>query len=136
METASSVGEQLRSCWPSTGLAPLRQLIPAIGIASSNGTVNWLVHASVRAVGGRKAYLSFDIDCLDPAFAPGTGTPVCGGPTSQRAERILCALTALDIVGADIVEVSPPYDHAEITALAAATVGLNILGLWAHAKGG
>ena len=89
--------------------------------------------ASVTA--GRPVYLTFDIDCLDPAFAPGTGTPVCGGPTSHRAERILSSLTALDIVGADIVEVSPPYDHAEITALAAATMALNILCLWAHAKG-
>ncbi len=89
-----------------------------------------------QVTAGRPVYLTFDIDCLDPAFAPGTGTPVCGGPTSHRAERILAGLTALDIVGADIVEVSPPYDHAEITALAAATVGVNILGLWAHAKGG
>ena len=89
--------------------------------------------ASVTA--GRPVYLTFDIDCLDPAFAPGTGTPVCGGPTSHRAERILSSLTALDIVGADIVEVSPPYDHAEITALAAATMALNILCLWAHTKG-
>jgi agmatinase len=89
-----------------------------------------------QATAGRPVYLTFDIDCLDPAFAPGTGTPVCGGPTSQRAERILTGLTALNIVGADIVEVSPPYDHAEITALAAATVGVNLLGLWAHAKGG
>lgn len=89
-----------------------------------------------QVTAGRPVYLTFDIDCLDPAFAPGTGTPVCGGPTSQRAERILTALTRLNIVGADIVEVAPPYDHAEITALAAATVGVNILGIWAHAKGG
>jgi agmatinase len=95
------------------------------------------IAARIEAVtSGRPVYLSFDIDCLDPAFAPGTGTPVCGGPTTQRAERILCALTSLNIVGADIVEVAPPYDHAEITALAAATLGLNIIGLWAHAKGG
>lgn len=83
---------------------------------------------------GRPVYLTFDIDCLDPAFAPGTGTPVCGGPSSQRAERILTGLTALNIVGADVVEVSPPYDVSEITALAGATVAMNILGLWAHRK--
>jgi len=93
--------------------------------------------ARIEAVtAGRPVYLTFDIDCLDPAFAPGTGTPVCGGPTSQRAERILTALTGLHIVGADVVEVSPPYDHAEITALAGATVAMNLLCLWAHAKGG
>lgn len=93
--------------------------------------------ARIEAVtAGRPVYLSFDIDCLDPAYAPGTGTPVCGGPSSQRAERILSALTGLNIIGADVVEVSPPYDHAEVTALAGATMAMNILGLWAHAKRG
>lgn len=80
---------------------------------------------------GRPVYLTFDIDCLDPSAAPGTGTPVCGGPSFQRAERILAGLTGLDIVGADVVEVSPPYDVADITALAGATVALNVLCLWA-----
>lgn len=84
---------------------------------------------------GRPVYLTFDIDCLDPSVAPGTGTPVCGGPSFQRAERILTGLTGLDIVGADVVEVSPPYDHADITALAGATVAMNIIGLWAHRAG-
>ena len=83
---------------------------------------------------GKPVYLTFDIDCLDPSAAPGTGTPVCGGPSFQRAERILTGLTGLNIVGADIVEVSPPYDHGDITALAGATIGLNILCLWAEAK--
>lgn len=91
--------------------------------------------ARIEAVtAGRPVYLTFDIDCLDPAYAPGTGTPVAGGPSSQRAERILAGLTALDIVGADVVEVSPPFDHAEITALAGATMAMNILCLWAHRK--
>lgn len=83
---------------------------------------------------GRPVYLTFDIDCLDPAFAPGTGTPVTGGPTSRRAEQILTGLTGLNIVGADVVEVSPPYDHADITALAGATMAMNVICLWAHAK--
>jgi len=92
--------------------------------------------AKIEAVtAGRPVYLTFDIDCLDPSAAPGTGTPVCGGPGFQRVERVLTGLVGLNIVGADIVEVSPPYDHADITALAGATVGLNVLGLWAHAKG-
>ena len=64
-------------------------------------------------------YLSFDIDCLDPAYAPGTGTPVVGGLTTYETQRILRALKIDQLVGADIVEVSPPYDTSEITALAA-----------------
>ena len=75
-------------------------------------------------VTGKPCYVSFDVDCLDPAFAPGTGTPVAGGLTSAQALEILYALEAmsLNVVGADVVEVSPPYDQAEITAIAAAHV--------------
>jgi agmatinase len=75
-----------------------------------------------RIVGGGPAYLTFDIDCLDPAFAPGTGTPVAGGLSSAQALAILRRLAGLDFVGMDLVEVSPPYDHAGITALAGATI--------------
>jgi len=64
-------------------------------------------------------YISFDIDCLDPAFAPGTGTPVVGGLTTYETQRILRSFEIKNLVAADIVEVSPPYDHAEITCLAA-----------------
>ena len=73
-------------------------------------------------VGDRVAYLSFDIDCLDPAFAPGTGTPVAGGLASAEALSMLRRLGAVNFVGMDLVEVSPPYDHAGITALAGATI--------------
>lgn len=83
---------------------------------------------------GRKAYITFDIDCLDPAFAPGTGTPVAGGPSSAKMLSVLRQLGQLDIVGADIVEVSPPYDHADITAIAGATVAQHYLGLVAERK--
>lgn len=75
-----------------------------------------------RIVGDHKAYLTFDIDCLDPAFAPGTGTPVCGGLSTAQARGILCDLRGVDFVAMDLVEVSPPYDHAEVTSLAAATL--------------
>ena len=75
-----------------------------------------------RRVGDAKAYLSFDIDALDPAFAPGTGTPVCGGLSTREALGMLRRVLDLDFVGMDVVEVSPPYDHAEVTALAAATL--------------
>ena len=80
------------------------------------------------------AYITFDIDALDPAFAPGTGTPVCGGLSSREAMACLRALGALDLRGFDVVEVSPPYDHAGITALAAATLAQIYLGLLAERK--
>ena len=81
------------------------------------------IAARVRAhVGQGPVYLSFDIDALDPAFAPGTGTPVAGGLTSAQALGALWALRDLDWRGMDVVETSPPYDHAEITAVAAASV--------------
>ena len=80
-------------------------------------------------VGNAPAYLSFDIDALDPAFAPGTGTPEIGGLASWQMQAILRRLGGIDFVGMDIVEVSPPYDHAEITALAAATIVWEYLAL-------
>lgn len=82
-------------------------------------------------VGGAKAYLTFDIDALDPAYAPGTGTPVSGGLTMAQALMILRHIKNIDVVGSDVVEVSPPYDHANITAIAASTVAVYMLGnLW------
>lgn len=75
-----------------------------------------------QRLGPGPCYLTFDIDCLDPAFAPGTGTPVAGGLTSREALSVLGRLGELDWRGMDVVEVSPPYDHADITAVAAATV--------------
>jgi agmatinase len=83
---------------------------------------------------GAPAYLTFDIDCLDPAFAPGTGTPVAGGPSSAKILSVLQRLHQLDIRGADIVEVAPAYDHADITAIAGATVAMYMLGLNAERR--
>ena len=77
------------------------------------------------------AYLSVDIDCLDPAFAPGTGTPVAGGLSSAQLLMILRGLGRVDWRGMDVVEVAPPYDVAEIMALAAATVAWQYLSLTA-----
>ncbi len=68
--------------------------------------------------GSAPTYLTFDIDCLDPAYAPGTGTPVAGGPSSAKILSVLRKLGPLDIRGSDIVEVAPAYDHADITAIA------------------
>lgn len=90
------------------------------------------IAAQVRAVVGEgPAYLSFDIDGLDPAYAPGTGTPEIGGLATWQAQGILRRLGAIDFRGADVVEVAPAYDVGEITALAAATIGWEYLALLA-----
>jgi agmatinase len=78
-------------------------------------------------VGDRPVYLSVDIDVLDPAFAPGTGTPEAGGLTSRELLAILRGFADLDLVGADVVEVAPAYDHAEVTGIAASHVVYEIL---------
>lgn len=91
-----------------------------------------IADAILGHVGDGPCYLTFDIDCLDPAFAPGTGTPVAGGPSSARILSVLRKLGGLDIRGSDIVEVAPAYDHADITAIAGATVAMYMLGLRAE----
>ena len=78
-------------------------------------------------VGKRNVYLTFDIDCLDPAYAPGTGTPVAGGLSSAQALAILRKFVGLNIIGLDVVEVAPAYDHSEITALSAAQIAAEML---------
>ena len=88
--------------------------------------------AAIRErVGTSKCYVSFDIDFLDPSFAPGTGTPVVGGFSTHDALRLVRGLAGLDIVGMDVVEVSPPYDHSELTALAAASIAQELLAAFA-----
>ena len=86
-------------------------------------------------VGSSKAYLTFDIDCLDPSAAPGTGTPIPGGLTYHQAASIIRKLTKINFVGMDMVEVSPPYDHAEITSGAAAGLIMEYLCLKAYQRG-
>ncbi|MCP3689758.1 MAG: agmatinase [Gammaproteobacteria bacterium] len=80
-------------------------------------------------VGDNPLYLSIDIDVLDPAHAPGTGTPEIAGISSREMVNIIRGLQGLNLVAADIVEVAPAYDHAEITALAAATIGFEMINL-------
>jgi agmatinase len=87
-------------------------------------------------VGDRPVYVSIDIDVLDPAHAPGTGTPEPGGLTTRELQLILRGLDSLSIVGADVVEVAPAYDHAELTTIAAANVVYELLGLFALGKEG
>lgn len=94
---------------------------------ANNQSVDEIVATIRETVGDTPIYLSFDIDCLDPAFAPGTGTPVSGGLTSDKALQIVRALSGLNIVAMDLMEVAPAYDHAEITALAGATIALEML---------
>lgn len=77
-------------------------------------------------------YISYDIDCLDPAFAPGTGTPVPGGLTTYEVQKIMRAFKISNLVGADIVEVSPPYDSSDITALAAVDAMFELMCLMAN----
>src|SRR5215472_300256 len=97
--------------------------------------VNQAIDRVRERVGDRPVYLSVDIDVLDPAHAPGTGTPEPGGLTTRELQLILRGLTGLRLAGADVVEVAPAYDHAELTALAAANVAYEFLGLFARQAG-
>ncbi len=100
----------------------------------NDSSVEHIIHQIKHIVGDMPAYLTFDIDCLDPSYAPGTGTPVCGGLTSDRALKILRGLTDINIVGMDVVEVAPSYDQSDITALAGATIALEMLYVQAAQK--
>lgn len=93
-------------------------------------TVQALTDRIREILGDRKTYLTFDIDCVDPAYAPGTGTPVCGGLSAIQALQTLRGLRGLNLVGMDLVEVSPPYDHADITALLGATLAYEMICLY------
>ena len=99
-----------------------------------------VIEEARRVVGDRPTYLSFDIDSLDPAYAPGTGTPEIGGFTSLEAQLLLRGLRGLDFIGGDVVEVSPPFDPSGLTALTGASMMFEILCLLAEAfaarKGG
>ena len=78
-----------------------------------------------------QVYLTFDIDCLDPSYAPGTGTPVSGGLTSYQAMSILRGLRGINLIGMDVVEVAPAYDVGEITALAASHIAMEMICIYA-----
>ncbi len=93
--------------------------------------IDAVVNAARKCLGDRPVYVSFDIDCLDPSFAPGTGTPVCGGLTTHQAMSILRGLKGVNVIGMDVVEVAPTYDVGEITALAASHLAMEMLYLYA-----
>ncbi len=88
----------------------------------------------LEIVDGAVAYVSFDIDALDPGFAPGTGTPVWGGLASWQAAALLRGLAGLRVAGGDVVEVSPPFDPSGATAIAGAHVALELICLWCWAR--
>ena len=93
--------------------------------------------ARIKAVvGARPTYITFDIDGLDPAFAPGTGTPVWGGLASWQAAAILRGLAGINLVGGDVVEVSPPYDTTGATAIAGAHVAMELIALYGWTRRG
>ena len=115
-----------RSVWEWT----LAQGVTVIDAEAVHGSAPAAIAERARQViGGAPAYLSFDIDALDPSQAPGTGTPEVGGLFTWQAMAIIRRLDGLPLVGMDVVEVSPPYDSAEITALAAASLVWNYLSL-------
>lgn len=91
--------------------------------------VDGVIERVLERVGEHPVYVSIDIDVLDPAFAPGTGTPEIGGMTSRELVAVLRAMRGLNIVGADVVEVAPAYDHAEVTAVAGANVAYELVTL-------
>lgn len=92
------------------------------------------IERMLARLGDRPVYLSVDIDVLDPAHAPGTGTPEAGGMTSRELLAMLRALSAVNLVGADIVEVAPAYDHAQLTAVAASHVAYEIISAMSPTK--
>jgi agmatinase len=94
--------------------------------------IDAVIEETRKHLGDNPVYLSFDIDCLDPSYAPGTGTPVCGGLTSHQAASIIRGLAGINLVGMDIVEVAPAYDVGEITALAGATMAWEMINLYAN----
>ena len=93
-----------------------------------------MIQEAREIVGDDRTYLSFDIDGIDPAFAPGTGTPEIGGIMPIEAQRLIRGFRGLNIVGADLVEVSPPFDPSGNTALIAATLMYEMLCIIADAK--
>ena len=108
------------------------QVIPATDVEQLG--VPGMVERIAQRVGDRPVYVSIDIDVLDPAHAPGTGTPEAGGLTSRELLAALRSFARLNLVGADIVEVAPAYDHAQITGIAAAHVGYELLSALAARK--
>jgi len=123
VDTEHSLQIGIRTAYPSQG-HPFEVLDAAWVNDQGPAAVLNRVH---QKAAGKPVYVSFDIDGLDPCFAPGTGTPVCGGLTIDCAMKLVRGLVGLNLVGMDVVEVAPNYDHGEVTSLAAATLALDYL---------
>jgi guanidinopropionase len=95
-----------------------------------------VIEEARKVVGDGPTYISFDVDGLDPVYAPGTGTPEIGGITTLEAQSLLRGLRGLELIGGDVVEVAPPYDQTGNTALVGATIMFEILCLVADAQFG
>ena len=96
--------------------------------------IDWAIAKTREIIGDNPTYITFDMDFLDPAYAPATGTPCCGGFSSSTALAAIRQLDSINLVAMDLVELCPPYDHGEITALAAATIASHLLCLFANSK--
>ena len=96
--------------------------------------VDKVIEETRRVIGDGPTYVSFDVDGLDPVYAPGTGTPEVGGYTTHDAQRMLRGLRGCNLIGGDVVEVSPPFDPSGNTALVGATLMFEILCLLAEAR--
>jgi agmatinase len=97
----------------------------------SDRTVRRVCAELRERIGARPVYVTFDVDAIDPAFAPGTGTPVPGGLTSREALALVRGLAGLDVRGGDVVEVCPPLDHADLTSHLAAYLAWEMLAVMA-----
>ena len=93
--------------------------------------VKEVIKEALMIVGDGPTYISFDVDGLDPVFAPGTGTPEIAGMTTREMVNVIRGLSGMNLISADVVEVSPAYDHAEVTSLAAATIVYELTNLFA-----
>jgi agmatinase len=138
VDTARTLQVAIRGpLFSSEDISDVRRL--GIEILPMDAIVDWSVERISEAirthVGTGPLYITFDIDGVDPAFAPGTGVPEIGGLTSIQAVTLLDRLAGLRILGADVVEVAPPFDSSGITALLAARAGFEILGLLACQRG-
>ncbi len=127
----------LRGPWGGSGDGALAARHGGLRFAADEVSalgVDGIAAALVDAIGDRPTYLSFDIDAIDPAFAPGTGTPVPGGLSSREALALLRALAGINLVGVDLVEVSPNLDHADLTCHLGAHVLFEALALVARRR--
>ena len=121
-----AMAEAALATMPAVFLPHIQGVVIAIEEFFARGLDDCMAEARARA-GDGATYVSYDIDFIDPAFAPGTGTPEIGGPNSFQALQVVRLLDGVNIVGADVVEVSPPFDQGAMTAFMGVTVMFELL---------